>query len=176
MLLKKTKINQNTSSLGPKNTIFLSQQQLYQTELSWALPTRTELSRSCPNNNNNSNDNNNNGNNNNNNNNNNNSNNLIKSLSFYILHLNNLIPDLFETWNLKFNSTLLSWCVFNSDDIIEAPDQTDCITTWRQRAFESSLILSTKKLQKQWNRTLGGFQIQNFFSKNNLCITFMMCF
>ena len=30
-------------------------------------------------------------------------------------------------WNVKFNSSLLSWCVFNSDDITEAPDQTDCI-------------------------------------------------
>ena len=39
----------------------------------------------------------------------------------------NLIPDLLETSNLKFNSTLLSWCVFNSNDIIEAPDQTNCI-------------------------------------------------
>ena len=30
-------------------------------------------------------------------------------------------------WNLKFHSALLSWCVFNSHDITEAPDQTDCI-------------------------------------------------
>ena len=131
---------------------------------------------------------------------------------------------------------LLSWCVFNSDDNIEAPDQTDCIhnpevflrkgvlkicdkftgehpcrsvisiklksgfieivlrhgsspvhllhifrtpfrrntsrrlllATWKQRAFESSLILSTKTLHEQWNPTLRGFQIQTSFSKNNL--------
>ena len=34
---------------------------------------------------------------------------------------------MFETWDLKINSTMLSWCIFNSDDILEAPDQTDCI-------------------------------------------------
>ena len=30
-------------------------------------------------------------------------------------------------WNLKFNSSLLFWCVFISADITEVPDQTDCI-------------------------------------------------
>ena len=99
----------------------------------------------------------------------------MQSLSFYILHLNNLIPDLFETWNLKFNSTLHSWCVFNSDDIIEAPDQTDCIHDLKAESI-LSLILSTKKLHEQWNPTLRGFQIQTSFSKNNICITFMTCF
>ena len=163
MLLKKTKINQNTSSLGPKNTIFLSQQQLYQTELSWALPTRTELSRSCPNNNNNnnSNDNNNNGNNNNNN----NSNNLIKSLSFYILHLNNLIPDLFETWNLKFNSTLLSWCVFNSDDIIEAPDQTDCIHDLKAESIRVFFDTFYQKVKQAVKSNPMRFSNPDFFFK-----------
>ena len=29
--------------------------------------------------------------------------------------------------NWKFNSTLLSWCFFNSDDITEVLDQTYCI-------------------------------------------------
>ena len=69
----------------------------------------------------------------------------IQPLSFYMLLLNNLIPDLLETSNLKFNSTLLSWCVFNSNDIIEAPDQTNCI---RKLKSESNRVFFDTFYQK----------------------------
>ena len=82
-----------------------------------------------------------------------------------------------QTWNLKFNSALLSWCFFNSDNIIEAPDQTDCIHDLKAESiqvffdtFYQKVIRAVKSNPKRFSNP------DFFFSKNNLCITLMMCF
>ena len=87
-----------------------------------------------------------------------------------------MIPDSPETWNLKFNSTLLSWFVFNWDDVIEAPDQTDCIHDLKAQSIQVFFDTFYQKVTRAVKSTLRGFQIQTYFSKNNLYITFMMRF
>ena len=76
-----------------------------------------------------------------------------------------MIPDLFETWNLKFNSTLFSWCVFNSGDIIEAPDQTDYIHNMKAESirvffdtFYQKVVPAVRSIPKRFSNL-------NFFFK-----------
>ena len=61
---------------------------------------------------------------------------FIQSLSFDILLLSNLYS-FWLVWNLKFNSTLLSWIVLNSDDITQVPDQTDCIQNMKAKSIRA---------------------------------------
>ena len=71
----------------------------------------------------------------------------LRSLSLFHVMLHHTVPIIFYTpleqfdtrlvvWNLKFNSKLLSWCVFNSYDISEAPDQTDCIHNMKAESIQ----------------------------------------
>ena len=63
-------------------------------------------------------------------------------MSFHTVSINLYTPfEQFDTrlnWNLKFNSTLPFWFVFNLDGITEAPDRTDCIHNMKAESIPKS--------------------------------------
>ena len=69
-------------------------------------------------------------------------------------------------WNLKLEkSTLLSWCVFNSDDIIEAPDQTDCIHDLKTESIRVFFDTFYQKVTRAVNSNPKRFSNSDFFFK-----------
>ena len=79
-------------------------------------------------------------------------------------------------WNLKFDFTLLSWCVFNSDDITKASDQTDCIHNMKAESIWFCFDTLYLKVTPAVKFNSGRFSNSSFFFKKKILITLMMGF